>query len=105
MFTKLPRAIGGVLLICTAPALGQLNHGDIVYSRDGAALGPNVVYKLAGGTGDPIVVSQPDVHGSGPGFGVVIGGMAVDSDYQILLLGFDRAALFKIDPTTGDRSI
>jgi hypothetical protein len=106
MFTRLPRAIGGVLLICAAPALAQLYHGDIVYSRDDAGSGSqNAVYKLDGGTGDPIVVSQPGVRGSGPDFGSLIGGMAVDSEYQILLLGFDGAAIFKIDPATGDRSI
>ena len=106
MFTRLPWAVGGVLLICAAPVLGQLNHGDIVYSRDGAGVGPNnVVYKLDGGTGDPIVVSHPGVRGSGPDFGQVIGGMAVDSDYNILLLGYDRWSLFRINPTTGDRTI
>ena len=106
MVTKLPWAIGGVLSICAAPALGQLYHGDIVYSRDDAGSGPqNAVYKLVGGTGDPVVVSQPGVRGSGPDFGSLIGGMAVDQEYQILLLGFDGAAIFKIDPATGDRSI
>jgi hypothetical protein len=106
MFTESPWAVGGVLLLWAAPALGQLYHGDIVYSRDDAGSGPaNAVYQLAGGTGDPIVVSQPGVRGSGPDFGSLIGGMAVDSDYQILLLGFDGAAIFKIDPATGDRSI
>jgi hypothetical protein len=105
MFTRSPWAIGGVLLICAAPALGQLNHGDIVYSRDAAALEPNAVYKLAGGTGAPILVSEPGVRGSGPGLGVMVGGMAVDRDYNILLLGYDRWAIFRVDPTTGDRSI
>jgi hypothetical protein len=105
MFTRLPWAIGGVLLVCAAPALGQLVHGDVVYSRDRAALEPNAVYKLAGGAGEPILVSEPGVRGSGPTLGVSIGGMAVDSDYQILLLGFDRRSIFRIDPTSGDRSI
>jgi len=107
MFTRRQWAVGGMLLVCAAPALGRaLDHGDIVYSRDDAGTGPNnAVYKLAGGTGDPIVVSQPGVRGSGPDFGSLIGGMAVDSDYQILLLGFDRGALFRIDPATGDRTI
>jgi hypothetical protein len=106
MVTKLPWAVGGVLLLCAAPALGQLYYGDIVYSRDDAGSGPrNAVYKLDRGIGEPIVVSQPGVRGSGPDFGSLIGGMAVDSEYQILLLGFDGGALFKIDPTTGDRSI
>lgn len=106
MFSKWPWGVGGVLLICAAPALGQLDYGDIVYSRDDAGSGPaNAVYKLAGGTGDPIVVSQPGVRGSGPDFGSLIGGMAVDAGYQILLVGFDGAAIFKIDPATGDRSI
>ena len=106
MFTKLPWTIGGALLVCAAPAQGQLYYGDIVYSRDDAGSGPaNAVYKLDGGAGDPVVVSQPGVRGSGPDFGSIIGGMAVDSEYQILLLGFDGAAIFRIDPTTGDRSI
>src|SRR4051812_7441236 len=106
MSTKFLPAIGGVLLICAAPALGQLSHGDIVYSRDGAGVGPNnVIYKLAAGTGDPIVVSHTGVRGSGPDFGQVVGGLAVDADYNILLLGYDRWSVFKVDPTTGDRSI
>jgi hypothetical protein len=106
MSKKCPWAFGGVLLICAGSALGQLEHGDIVYSRDDAGSGKfNVVYKLSGGMGDPIVVSQPGVRGSGPDFGSLIGGMAVDSQYQILLLGFDASAVFKIDPATGDRSI
>jgi hypothetical protein len=95
-----------LLLFAGGSAFGQLYHGDIVYSRDDAGSGKfNAVYKLSGGTGDPIVVSQPGVRGNGPDFGSLIGGMAVDSGYNILLLGFDANAIFKIDPATGDRSI
>src|SRR5438045_1044621 len=103
MLKRIGLGIGFLCCLGTGPVPG-LFHGDIVYSRDDAGSGPmNAVYRLAGGTGDPIVVSQPGVRGAGPDFGSLIGGMAVDSQYNILLLGFDANAIFKIDPATGDR--
>jgi hypothetical protein len=98
--------IGAAAVLMASSALGQLNHGDIVFSRDDAGSGRfNAVLKTVSGSGQQVVISQPGVRGSGPDFGSLIGGLAIDHANNILLTGFDAESVFKIDPVTGNRAV
>jgi hypothetical protein len=100
-------ALATILLVAfTSEASAGLQFGDIVFSQDGAGGGAlNAVLKADPTTGNQTILSQPGVIGSGPDFGSIIGGLAIDSNGQILLAAYTLGAVFKIDPNTGNRTI
>lgn len=100
-------AFAGAILWPTEPAQAVvLSAGDIVFSIDGAGSGANnAVLKADPVTGNRTVISQTGVIGSGPDFGSLIGGLALDPSGNILLACFDAGTVMKIDPATGNRSV
>ncbi len=54
--------------------------------------------------GGPVVAQTPEAIGSGPGFETPWG-IAVEANGSLVVVDFDKKAVFRVDPVSGDRTI
>jgi hypothetical protein len=90
----------------TTPASAQVLPGEIVFLAGSGSQAASLL--KADAAGNRSIISKFGVRGNGPDFKTAVGGIAVGPDGMLYLSGQTSAfetSVFRINPTTGDRTI